>query len=293
MAIPWTLSPAALCVVLITFYGRPAGVKQVERILEYPAGYSYIYHRPRLPPDKLYGDRPFKSSDSPAATSQGDYYLDARTGRSLGQDGGTGGGFRIIDRTIFDSIKTIYPDITIEPATKALQSRSSIIGIDRDGIQKEAERVNEMTQKDSFENQTILILHVTTTDDIPTARVTSLSGPEGSTDETTLDIQKSLDPALINVRFYGGIGNILLGQIHGHPPKKKTDAPPGSGTSDKDRNSAQEKRCVIYALESFRGGNDVVINRVTSDGVRANSISTLQQRFDFGSDALRCLSTIK
>ncbi|MDO6433299.1 RHS repeat-associated core domain-containing protein [Flavitalea sp. BT771] len=228
-------------------------------------------------------DNPLRFID-PDGKKPEDIYIDSKTGKYLGQDGATTNNIRVIRGGDFNDIKQNSSGTTSSSATQQLQSQSSIVTINQNKITFDVQNVNNETQQHGKENQAILILKIDNSKDIPTAQVTSVRGPEGDAKNTYFDVKTSKDPDN-QTKTYGGVGNIFLGQIHGHPTLTGGKEQNTPGTSDKDAETAYSSGGTIYALESFAVGTSVPVDRFTSTGVRTNNVGC-SDNFDFGRDAL-------
>ncbi len=216
------------------------------------------------------------------------------TARLLGRDRASTHDIRIIDKDTFDYINKTYSGTTNMEATNELLRQSSIVTIDSDKIQQDVFDINKKTQDHKRENQTILFLKIVHhSGEIPMGRVTSSIGAEGDNSSTSFQIVNNPDPARVGVKYFRGLPDIYLGQIHTHPEVEDQGEINGSGTSSTDQVSARYGKGNIYALESFKGGDDVPIDRITPKGDTATKISTLLNRFYFVLDALTYVSGIK
>ena len=234
------------------------------------------------------------SNDAVAnAIARGDYYIDVKRARLLGRDGASTTDIRIIDKDLFDSINREYSGTSSMEATKELQRKSSVVTFDREKIQQDVIAINKKTQETRKENQTIIFLEINDTAEIPTGRVTSCIEVEGDNSSSGILLQQNPDPTRDGTTYFRGLPNIFLGQIHCHPMKESQFEEAGSGVSSKDQVAAKKFGGNIYALESFQGGDDVPIDKITPGGKTTDGLSTILQRFDFGLDALMYVSEIK
>jgi RHS repeat-associated protein len=222
-----------------------------------------------------------------------DFYLDSKTGRLLGRDGATTDAVRIIDKDKFNAANKKNGGTTSSTATSDLQANSSVVTFDNGKIDQDVANVNSETQKNQLENQTFIVLNIDDSGEIPTGRVTSIRGPEGTNTDAYIDVSGSRDPEKSGVKYIGhpNQNNILLGEIHGHPILNDPKTESKSGLSPKDIATSGGLGIPIYSLDSFNGRTNSSINRV-SDGVIGVGIGTISQ-FSFGNDALLRATGIK
>jgi RHS repeat-associated protein len=218
-----------------------------------------------------------------------DYYLDSKTGKLLGQDGAKTKDIRVIKVDEFKEINQNNNGTTSTDATSQLQSNSSVVTVDQEKIGQDLNAVNTQTQKDEKENQTFLVLKTDNSQDIPTGKITSIMGPEGTREETPVDATQSIDPSRAGARYIGKPyeNNILIGQAHGHTIIHDPNRANTSGTSDKDINVASKFGITVYSLDSYTEDSNPSVNRVTSNGTQDVGIGHMNDKnLNIAMDAL-------
>ncbi len=237
-------------------------------------------------------DNPIRFVD-PDGLSPTDFYLDSRTGKLLGRDGAATQNIRVINKQDFDEVSKNNGGTTSSNATSQLQSTSSVVSVDQNKIDGDIKNVNSETQKDDKENQTSFVLKIDNRGDVPTAELTSVRGAEGSNSETTLDYVTSRDPARAGAAYAGGVGNVLVGQIHGHPLTDDPDKKNIPGTSDKDNATSHDVGIPIYSIDSYTNERNPSVNRVTPNGQQTIGIGRIDgAKVNIAVDALKRTSGI-
>jgi RHS repeat-associated protein len=222
-----------------------------------------------------------------------DFYLDSRTGKLLGEDDAKTKNIRVIKKDKFNEIKKNKGGTNNQEATSELQANSSIVTVDNDKIQKDLQDVNTDTQGHGKENQAFFVLNVNNSSEIPTAELTSVRGPEGTNEDSPVELEEA------NTRkgtFFVGDpkkGNIFVGQIHGHPLFDDPNKINGPGVSHLDISTSKESGSPIYSVDSYTGSGNPSINRVTPNGTISIGIGTIKnKKLDIRLDALKRTSGI-
>ncbi|HEY8937227.1 MAG TPA: hypothetical protein VIM65_18500 [Cyclobacteriaceae bacterium] len=80
-----------------------------------------------------------------------------------------------------------------------------------------------------------------------------------------------------------------------HPLTQESDKVNGTGTSDKDKNTAANVGITVYGVDAFSGskGDSQPISRVTSDGKSKANIGKTSAGFNLVADALNQLKKRK
>lgn len=218
----------------------------------------------------------------PTGMSPDDVYLDTY-GNYLGEDGATTNNVRVIDRYDYEDIDEENGGTTSAEATKQLQSKSSVVSIDKSGIQQSVNDVNNETLKDQTkERQTYLVMKINKSEDIdgvPTATVTAKRGADGVDGFTTI----SREERRSGISTSGS--DIMIGQVHSHNKLQNPSLVNIPGVSPKhDTPAAKRANITVYALDSYTGKNSVPVHR-TADGVETKNVGN-STNYNFGSDAL-------
>ena len=134
-----------------------------------------------------------------------------------------------------------------------------------------------------LENQAIILLDIYS--DNPT--ITAQPGPVGTNSETEFttveDGGKRYDP---------NTGQLVIGQVHGHPKTNDPGKVNVPGTSTKDQNTATSTGIPIYAVDSYSGsaGRSQNIHRANPNPSRRRDAQTKNVgktgSFNIGRDAL-------
>ncbi|PQJ80276.1 RHS repeat-associated core domain-containing protein [Polaribacter porphyrae] len=217
-----------------------------------------------------------------------DWYLDAKTGKLLGEDGAASNNIRVIHKEDFNDIKSGNGGSTKSlKATAQLQSSSSVVTIDNKTIRSSIDDVNNETVSDqTAERQTYIVLKTDPySEGNPTAEVTAIRGNDGVDGETTM----SVDTKANGVQTVKGGKNILLGQVHSHNLTSDPGKVNTPGTSTKDLNASNSFNVPIYAIDSYKGKLSIGFSgpdmHKVSNGKKTNFIGTTATS-NIGKDAL-------
>ncbi|WP_334125019.1 RHS repeat-associated core domain-containing protein [Empedobacter brevis] len=211
-----------------------------------------------------------------------DWYVDARTGKVLGQDGATTNDIRVIYGSDWRSVNDTYNGTMSQEATAELQNYSTVVTVNETKIGSDINNVNTETKNDqSIERQGYLTLTVDKSSDLlPKAEVSSIRGEDGSDGSATMT-------GTFNGKI-PGTDSFLIGGFHSHNTFTTPGMTNAPGTSPIDVNAASALGIPVYAVDSWTGnqagGN--AIHRVTSDGVQTNNVGTTSNQ-NIGKDALR------
>lgn len=238
-------------------------------------------------------DNPVYWTDPDGMAPQ-DYYIDSATGKLLGQDGASTNNIRTIDASIFNKVSTDNGGTNSENATAELQSQSSIVSVDQSKINSDISTINNETVNDqSAERQLYITLNNVRNDEGNWSKeVTSTIGEAGTDGEASF---KTNGPNNNGTRFKNG--NIVLAGVHTHNLTSDVGFKNDPGTSDTDRQTAATTGTTQYAVDSYTGIRSTStsgpsIGRITSDGVRTQSIGTTNSN-NIGLNALKIYAGIK
>ncbi|QYJ68241.1 RHS repeat-associated core domain-containing protein [Flavobacterium litorale] len=246
--------------------------------------YGYVYNNPinLVDPTGMKGD---------------DWYIDAQTGKVLGQDGAATNEFRVVFKSDWDEKVSVNGGSKSEQATKDLQSVSGKITVNSTKIAKDINTINNQTIADQTKERQVYIgLLVDTSTDYPTAEVTSAIGPAGVSGLTEPEIHETTDgEGNLTSRRFAGTRLRPLAQIHSHntAPKGKKNVAQTSDSATtfgpfNDKSTAAGFGITIYAIDSWTkitpGGN--AIHRVNARGKASTNVGTTEAH-DIGNDALR------
>lgn len=245
--------------------------------------YSYCYNNPIVfvDPDGMYATPP-------------DWYLDAKTGNVLGQDGATTNNVRVIYKDDWENTVSANGGSITAQATSELQSKSGLVTVNSNKIQSDVNTINSQTINDqSKERQVLIGLNVDESGDYPTAELTSVIGPEGAAGKGEVDtgitnMYSDAENTNLSSSKFEGTNLRPIGQAHSHNTAKGKNEVNLPTTSAGDRESSMIDGLIRYAIDSWtgntKGGN--AIHRVTPDGTQTNNVGTTEN-FDMGQDALK------
>lgn len=211
-----------------------------------------------------------------------DWYIDARTGKVLGQDGATTNDVRVIYGSDCRSVNDTYNGTISQEATAELQNYSTVVTVNETKIGSDINNVNTETKNDqSIERQGYLTLTVDKSNDLlPKAEVSSIRGEDGSDGSATMT-------GTFNGKI-PGTDSFLIGGFHSHNTVSTPGMTNAPGTSSVDVNASSGLGVPVYAIDSWTCDSPTgnAIHRVTSDGVQTNNVGTTSNQ-NIGKDALR------
>nr|WP_312313930.1 RHS repeat-associated core domain-containing protein [Empedobacter brevis] len=210
-----------------------------------------------------------------------DWYIDARTGQVLGQDGAATNDVRVIYGSDWRDVNNTHGGTISAEATAELQSYSSVVSVNETQIASDVNAVNNETIGDqSIERQGYLTLTVDKTDPLaPTAEVSSIRGADGTDGGAEIT-------GTVNGKI-PGTDSFLIGGFHSHNKTSTPGMENVPGTSALDRSAANSTNVPIYAIDSYtgttQGGN--AIHSVTPNGTETKNIGTTSNH-NIGKNAL-------
>jgi len=194
-----------------------------------------------------------------------DTYIDARTGKVLGQDGASTDNLRVIRKQDWDYWKDEHGGTISTQATADLQADSKLVTVNESQIQSEVQSVADDTKSEGIENQAFLTL------DVNTGEVAAQRGPDGDNSETTIETTKAGDDGAPRTDR----GKMLIAQVHGHPETTESGMENIPGTSsDKDKPTAMSLGITVFAIDSYNGtaGGQYDVHSVNKSGTQTNFV---------------------
>jgi RHS repeat-associated protein len=212
-----------------------------------------------------------------------DDYYDIE-GNYLGNDG-QGDNLRLVKEGQEQAVASkLNGAQTTEADRNAARSsdNSAVITIDP-SVQTTVQNVSDQSLQSGLENQAVILLDIYS--DNPT--ITAQPGPVGTNGETELttvvDGGKRYDP---------NTGQLVIGQVHGHPKTNDPGKVNVPGTSTTDQNTSTSTGIPIYAVDSYSGsaGRSQNIHRANPNPSRRRDAQTKNVgktgSFNIGRDAL-------